>query len=156
MSIPAITAETNPPMTEIRISMIANPKYLTHQLAYLFTSVESSSFFLWYYNIFYDEGALIILAHLKSNSISKCKNPDHKLHVANFIKKYPMAKGRVPPKTIILVDPEDWAVAVENPKLNTTECCQVCSIAEGIARARKGIGTTDLGQACSCEWKHRV
>jgi hypothetical protein len=51
------------------------------------------------------------------------------------------------PQTIILVDSKDWAVALENPTLNTTECCQVCSIAEDMARAEKGIGTTGLGQA---------
>jgi hypothetical protein len=80
----------------------------------------------------------------------QCKNPNHKLHVTNFIKKSPTAKGRVP-RTIILVDPKDWAVALENP----TECCQVCSIAESIARAGKGIGTTNLGQSCSCQWEVR-
>ncbi len=85
---------------------------------------------------------------------SKCKNPNHKVHVANFVKKYPTAKGRVP-QTIILVDPNNWAVALENPTLNTTECCQVCSIAEDIAQAKKGIGTTGLGQSCSCQWEVR-
>ena len=25
-----------------------------------------------------------------------CKNPNHKLHVADFVKKYPTAKGRGP------------------------------------------------------------
>ncbi|MGH9975216.1 MAG: hypothetical protein ACRD8Z_05195 [Nitrososphaeraceae archaeon] len=83
-----------------------------------------------------------------------CENPNHKQHVKNFVKKYPTAKGRVP-NTIILVDPKDWAVALENPSLNTTECCQVCSIAEGIAQAKKGIGVTGLGQSCSCQWKVR-
>ena len=82
---------------------------------------------------------------------SKCKNPDHEIHVADFIKKYPSAKGRVP-QTIILVDPNDWSVALENPTLNTTGCRQVCIIAEGIAHAKKGIGTTGLGQMCSCQW----
>jgi hypothetical protein len=85
---------------------------------------------------------------------SQCKNPNHKTYLANFIKKYPSAKGKVP-QTIILVDPNDWAVALENLTLNTTGCCQVCSIAEGIARAEKG-GTTGLVQVCSCQWKDRV
>jgi hypothetical protein len=84
----------------------------------------------------------------------KCKNPNHKLHVTNFIKEYPSAKGRVPQR-IILVDPSDWGVALENPTLNTTECCQVCSIAEDIAQAEKGIGVTGLGQSCSCQWEVR-
>jgi hypothetical protein len=79
-------------------------------------------------------------------------NPNHKLHIKNFVKKYPTTKGRVP-STIILVDPMDWAVALEDPRKNITECCQVCSIAEGIARAQKGIGTTGLGQVCSGQWE---
>jgi hypothetical protein len=73
---------------------------------------------------------------------SKCKNPNHTPHIANFVKKYP-TKRRVP-QTIILVDPNDWSVALEHPTLNTTECCQVCSIAEDIAQAKKGTGTTGL------------
>jgi hypothetical protein len=84
----------------------------------------------------------------------KCKNPNHQLHITNFIKEYPSAKGRVPQR-IILVDPSDWGVALENPTLNTTECCQVCSIAEDIAQAEKGIGVTGLGQICSCQWDIR-
>ncbi|MGH9985764.1 MAG: hypothetical protein ACRD8W_17610, partial [Nitrososphaeraceae archaeon] len=40
-----------------------------------------------------------------------------------------------------------------NPVLNTTECCQVCSIAKDMARAKKGIGVTGLGQSCACQWK---
>jgi hypothetical protein len=86
-------------------------------------------------------------------SLSRCKNPNHKIHVADFIKKYPTAKGRVP-QTIILVDPNDWSIALENPTLNTTECCQICSIAEDIARAEKGIGTTGLG-VCTCQREER-
>jgi hypothetical protein len=82
----------------------------------------------------------------------QCKNPNHKLHVTNFIKKSPTAKGRVP-RTIILVDPKDWAVALENPVLNTTECCQVSSIAKDIARAKKVIGVTGLGQSFACQWE---
>jgi hypothetical protein len=83
----------------------------------------------------------------KGKSKSKCKNPNHKLHKVNFIKEYPSAKGRVP-KTIIMVDPKDWSIVLENPELNTTECCQICSIAENIAQAKQGIGITDLGQSC--------
>ena len=56
---------------------------------------------------------------------------------------------------MILVDPKDCANALEDPKKDTTECCQVCSIEEDIARAQKGIGTTGLGQACSCQWEVR-
>jgi hypothetical protein len=45
-----------------------------------------------------------------------------------------------------MVDPSDWSAALENPTLNTKKCCQVCSITEDSARAKKGIGTTGLGQ----------
>jgi hypothetical protein len=87
--------------------------------------------------------------------LKRCKNPKHNEHVANFIKEYPSAKGRVP-KRIIMVDPKDWGIALEHPELNIVECCQVCSIAENIALAEKEIGTTILGQVCSCQWKDRV
>jgi hypothetical protein len=68
------------------------------------------------------------------------------LHVANFIKKYPTVKGRVPQATV-MGDPKDWSVDLQHPSKNTTECCQVCSIAEGIAQAKREIGTTGLGQS---------
>lgn len=77
---------------------------------------------------------------------SRCKNPNHKLHLANFVKNYPTAKGRVLQR-VIMVDPKDWSIDLEYPSKNTTECCQVCSIAEDIALAEKGIGTTGLGYA---------
>ena len=87
---------------------------------------------------------------------SKCKNPNHKVHISNFIKKYPKVKGRVP-QAIILVDPSDgWSVDLEHPSKNTTECCQVCSIAEDIALAKKGIGVTGLGQMRWCQWKNHI
>jgi len=62
-----------------------------------------------------------------------CENPRQKEHVKNFVKKYPTVKGRLP-KTLILVDPKDWAISLEDPKANTTKCCQVCSISEDIIR----------------------
>jgi len=51
-----------------------------------------------------------------------------------FCEEIPHSKGRMS-KTLILVDPKDWAVSLEDPKMNTTECCQVCSISEDIIRA---------------------
>jgi hypothetical protein len=65
----------------------------------------------------------------------QCKNPNHKLQVADFVKKYPSAKERMP-NIIIVVDPNDWSVALEHPTLNTTVCCQVCSIAKDISQAK--------------------
>ena len=49
-----------------------------------------------------------------------------------------------------MVDPTDWAVALEHPASNTTACSRVCIFAEDITRAEKGIGTTGLG-VCSCQ-----
>ena len=48
---------------------------------------------------------------------------------SEFYKEIPQAKGRVP-DTIIIVDPKDWVISLEDPKMNTTECCQVCSISK--------------------------
>lgn len=58
----------------------------------------------------------------------------HNEHLKNFVKKYPTVKGRVP-KATILVDPRDWAVSLEDPEVNTKECCRVCSISEDIIKA---------------------
>ena len=77
-------------------------------------------------------------------NLKQYKSPNHKAHIVNFIMEYSSARGRVP-KTIILVDPKDCAVALENPTLNTTECYQASSLAEDIAQAEKGIGITGLG-----------
>ena len=35
---------------------------------------------------------------------------------------------------IIKVNPDDWAIDLENPKKNTVQCCQMCSIQEDIKR----------------------
>jgi hypothetical protein len=83
-----------------------------------------------------------------SIDLNQCKNPHHEESVANFIKEYPSAKGRVPQR-ILMVEPKDWGIALEHPELNTVECCQVCSIAEDIAQAEKGIGVTGLGHSCA-------
>ena len=67
-----------------------------------------------------------------------CKNPNHKRHVADFVKNYSSAKDRVP-NTIIIVDPNYWSIDLEHPSKNTSECCQLCSIAEDIAWARTNM-----------------
>jgi len=77
-----------------------------------------------------------------------CENPRHTEHVANFVKKYPTAKGNVP-QTLILVDPKDWAITLDDPKMNTTECCQVCSISEDIIRAMARRNEPD--KYCTCQ-----
>jgi hypothetical protein len=52
-----------------------------------------------------------------------CENPRHKQHLKRFLKKYPTSdkNGEFP---IITVNPEDWAISLEDPKTNTTECCR--------------------------------
>lgn len=55
-----------------------------------------------------------------------CKNPNHKRHIAAFVKKYPSAMGRVP-NAIILVDPNDWSIDLEHPNKNSTECSRKIS-----------------------------
>ena len=32
------------------------------------------------------------------------------------------------------VNSEDWAIDLENPKKNTVQCCQMCSIQEDIKK----------------------
>jgi hypothetical protein len=54
---------------------------------------------------------------LKPELNNPCENPRRKEHIANFVKKFPTAKGRVP-DTILIVDPRSYYVS-ENPKDNT-------------------------------------
>jgi hypothetical protein len=77
-----------------------------------------------------------------------CENPRHKEHVKDFVRKFHTAKGRVP-KTTILVDPREWAISLEDPKVNTIECCQVCSISEDIIHA--GHRKNEPDRYCSCQ-----
>ena len=77
-----------------------------------------------------------------------CQNPRHKEHVKDFVRKFPTAKGRVPNATI-LVDPKDWAISLEDPEVNTTECCRVWSISEDIIRA--GQHKNEPDRYCSCQ-----
>jgi hypothetical protein len=50
-----------------------------------------------------------------------CENPRHKEYIEDFVRKFPTTKERVP-DTTILVDPKDWAISLEDPEVNTTEC----------------------------------
>jgi hypothetical protein len=62
-----------------------------------------------------------------------CENPRHKQHLQRFQDKYSTAgkNGEFP---IITVNPEDWAIDLEDPNMNTVQCCQMCSIQEDIKR----------------------
>jgi len=64
-----------------------------------------------------------------------CEHPNHEAYFEAFLMKYRTASKHEGYGAIIDVDPEEWAVDLENPKKNTTKCCQVCSISEGIKRA---------------------
>jgi hypothetical protein len=81
--------------------------------------------------------------------MEECKNPRHKEHIAKFFKKYKLQKGSIIPGYVNTVNPDDWALELElkNISKNTTPCCQVCSISEGIGQAEKGIGVTGM-EAC--------
>ena len=84
------------------------------------------------------------------DNLLPCKNPRHKQHLKRFLKKYPTSdkNGEFP---IITVNPEDWAISLEDPKTNTTECCQVCSISEDIISASSQRNEPD--RYCSCQWE---
>ncbi|MGB7662280.1 MAG: hypothetical protein WBL67_06050 [Nitrososphaeraceae archaeon] len=79
-----------------------------------------------------------------------CENPNHKQHGKNFVKKYPTAKGNVL-DTIIMVNPRFWDIS-DNPKENTTRCCQVCSIQDDIKRATNR--KNEPARPCSCRWEN--
>ena len=53
-----------------------------------------------------------------------CEHLNHEQYVEAFLKKYPTAK-RGAKYAIITVNPEDWAIDLENPKKNTVKCCQL-------------------------------
>jgi hypothetical protein len=77
-----------------------------------------------------------------------CRNPRHKEYIEDFVRKFPTAKGRVP-KTTILVNPKDWAISLEDPEVNTTECCLVCCISGDIIR--EGHHKNELDRYCTCQ-----
>ena len=77
-----------------------------------------------------------------------CRNPRHKEHIEDFVRKFPTAKGRVP-KKLIQVDPKDWAISLQDPEANITECCQVCSISEDTVCASSRRNEPD--RYCSCQ-----
>ena len=69
----------------------------------------------------------------------RCKNPNHKHHVVDFVKKYPSAKDRVPNK---ISHQSIQMIHLCGSKKSDFEYKQNVArsdIAEDIARARKGI-----------------
>jgi hypothetical protein len=82
------------------------------------------------------------------DNLLPCANPRHKQHLKRFLKKYPTSdkNGEFP---IITVNPEDWAISLEDPKTNTTECCQMCSISEDIISTSSQRNEPD--RYCSCQ-----
>ena len=83
-----------------------------------------------------------------------CQSSRHKEHVKNFVKKYPTAKGKVP-DTMITVNPEDWVIDLEDPKKNTVQCCQMCSIQEDIKRVTSLEWKDQPANYNPYEWKMR-
>ena len=88
------------------------------------------------------------------DNLLSCENPYHKQHLKRFLKKYPTAdkKGEF---AIITVNPEDWAVDLEDPKKNTVRCCQMCSIQEDIQRVSSPGWTGQPASYNPFEWKVR-
>lgn len=78
-----------------------------------------------------------------------CENPNHQEHLESFLRKYPTAK-RDAKYAILTVNPEDWAISLDDPKKNRVKCCQVCSISEDILRA--DTWKNEHGRYCSCQW----
>ena len=72
-----------------------------------------------------------------SKKVTDCQHPKHKEYLEAFLKEYPPANKGCPLTLnlvdVNLVDPEEWYIS-DDPKKNTTKCCQMCSISEDIAR----------------------
>jgi len=77
-----------------------------------------------------------------------CEHPKHNEYLKAFLKKYRTA-NRDAHFAVNLVDPAEWYVS-DDPKKNTTKCCQMYGISESIARSAfrnistPGYGTLDL------------
>lgn len=89
-------------------------------------------------------------------TMSQCENPRHKQHLKAFLMKYPTTdkNGEF---AIIAVNPNDWWGAdLEHPENNTAQCCQMCSIQEGIKQASSPDWDGQPAPAgCSCQRKIR-
>ena len=64
-----------------------------------------------------------------------CEHPNHENYLKAFLKKYPTANTDVH-FAVNWVDPNEWFIS-DDPKRNTTKCCQMCGINEDITRAYK-------------------
>lgn len=64
-----------------------------------------------------------------------CQHPNHQIYLKAFLKKYHTA-NKDARFSINIIDPEEWYIS-DDPKKNTTSCCQMCSISEDITRANK-------------------
>ena len=73
-----------------------------------------------------------------------CQHPKHEEYLAAFLRKYPTA-NKDARFAVNMADPEEWEVS-DDPKKNTSRCCQMCGISEGIARAKtRNIATPGYG-----------
>ena len=66
-------------------------------------------------------------------TVVHCDNPQHKQHLKAFLTQY-LTVNKNAEFVIIKVNPDDWAIDLENPKKNTVQYCQMCSIQEDIKR----------------------
>ena len=73
-------------------------------------------------------------------TVVHCDNPQHKQHLKAFLTQY----LTVNKNAIIKVNPDDWAIDLENPKKNTVQYCQMCGIQEDIKRVTSPGWMTSL------------
>ena len=66
-------------------------------------------------------------------TVVHCDNPQHKQHLKAFLTQY-LTVNKNAEFVIIKVNPDDWAIDLENPKKNTVQYCQMCSLQEDIKR----------------------
>ena len=64
----------------------------------------------------------------------KCQHPNHEGYFEAFLEKHHTATREGGYGTIITVNPRTWYIS-HNPKENTVECRQICSLSEELKRA---------------------
>jgi len=73
-----------------------------------------------------------------------CQHPNHQIYLKASLKKYPTANKNAH-FSVNMLDSEEWFIS-DDPKKNTTKCCQMCSITEGITRSSfRNISTPGFG-----------
>ena len=85
-------------------------------------------------------------------TVVHCDNPQHKQHLKAFLTQY-LTVNKNAEFVIIKVNPDDWAIDLENPKKNTVQYCQMCSIQEDTKRVTSPGWTDQPASDNPYEWK---